>query len=133
MTKERMVKRFLIAGWTIFAVGAILAFVIPRVILPTMILSIFLATVTVSYGIVSLFRQRMKRVPVPTIRPVEKGLVAGWSLFVVIILAAFFFANEKWVAACGPEIVLWASLIVVLSSLAYASYLLLLKVRKHGR
>jgi hypothetical protein len=62
--------------------------------------------------------------------PAERILVAGWLVFIAVALASVFLWHQKWVLAYGPEILLSLVCVVGLSSMGYASLLLLRQVMK---
>src|SRR5437016_362221 len=103
-----MLKRFLIAGWAAFFASVVLALVFPRHVLRYLIalmiaLGGILGPATLWYSLMFVYRQRMGRRSVPTVRPVERTLLAGWALFICATLLALLFEKERWVAAFGLE------------------------------
>ena len=68
-----------------------------------------------------------------TMRPIERILLAGWLLWVVLAFGALLFSRQKWILTFGPEVLFGLLLVVLLSSSAYGSYLLLHQLMKHLR
>lgn len=126
--------RILIGGWAMFVVAVALELFFPRQILrylglPIIIFAILLALSSLLYVIGYALRQRMKQPPMPVSHLVERILGAAWILVIGGLLAALLFPREKWVPA--PEIILGVFVgVVVLSSLAYAGFLMLRQVMK---
>ena len=116
-----------------FVVAVALALFFPRQILryldlPIVIFGILLALSSLLYVIGYALRRRMKQSPMPVCHLVERILGAAWILVIGGLLAALLFAREKWVPA--PEILGVFAGVVVLSSLAYAGFLMLRQVMK---
>ena len=67
------------------------------------------------------------------IGPLERILFAGWVLFLVTALGSLPLSRYKWVQRFGTEILFFVFIIVVLSSLLYASYVLLRRMHYFDR
>ena len=60
---------------------------------------------------------------------VERILFVGWMVFVVAALVSLPLSRYGWVQTFGAKILFFIFVIVVLSSMLYASYLLIRRVR----
>jgi hypothetical protein len=144
--------RILLIAWVLFLTGTLLLFLLASLahsplaeylVTPLWILSIFVAVGTfayagayavrrLSYYLRSAWRRDRNRISF-TLHPVERILAAGWLLFVVTALGALFFSRQKWVLDYGVEFLFAFFIVVILSSSAYGSYLVIRPAIKYLR
>ncbi len=141
--------RILLGGWALLLTGTLGALVL-RVLVPYSLdfvtplglLSVLVTLGTLGYAAAFAVSRlyyyldkawRKDASFTSTIRPVERVLFAGWILFILAALGTLPFSQQKWVQAFGPEILFSLFCIVMLSSTAYASYVLLRQVMKYIR
>jgi hypothetical protein len=137
--------RILLGSWVLLILGTGLAFVAgalaPRtfdLVTPLWILSIFVALETFAYIATFAVRRLLYYLSrlrnnnwASTIGPLERILIAGWSVFVVVALGSLPLSRYKWVQTFGAEILFSIFVIVLLSSTLYGSYVFIRRVREH--
>ena len=146
--------RILLVAWILFFISTLLLFLLASIVhsplagylvTPLWILSIFVMVGTfayvgayavrrLSYYLRSAWRRDRSRSRISfTLQPIERILAAGWLLFVVSALAALFFFRQKWVLDYGVEFLFAFFIVVILSSSAYGSYLVIQLAIKYLR
>lgn len=68
------------------------------------------------------------RLPKP-IGPFEKTLFAGWTVFIVAAVGSLFLSRYKWIHTFGVEILFFLFVTIALSSMLYACFVLMARVR----
>lgn len=138
--------KILLGSWVLLILSTGLAFLAgalaPRtfdLVTPLWIFSIFVFLETFAYVaffavrrlLYYLSRLRNNGNWASTIGPLERILIAGWAVFVVIALGSLPLSRYKWVQTFGAEILFSIFVIVLLSSTLYGSYLFFRRVREH--
>src|SRR5271165_703685 len=139
--------RILLGGWALFFIGTLLLFLIAffasgrlagDFLTPLWALSILVALGTFAYSAAYAVRRLffyLGRVwgkgggqGSVQLKLAERILVAGWLLFAAAALASLLLSHQRWFLAYGPEVLFSLFCVIVLSSMTYASYMLLRQV-----
>jgi hypothetical protein len=147
-----MLKRMLIAGWGLYFMGVALLLGFPShlvrrwTIAVLLVLSLVLIAASVAFALGAAYQRAAgggreeivqmgtaeQQAPDRGWKPrVERSLAVGWALFIVSASVALLFPRSRW--SLGPELLFALCAVVIVSSILYAAYLVLLRFTKRVR
>lgn len=136
-----MAKRILILSWGVYFAGLALLLAFPKYLMrhwtasAILALGLALLFVSVAYAFALAYREIVKRPHLNVNRwaanSIERAIITGWILCIAILLAALFFPQARFLP--GPEVLLALFCAVVLSSLAYGTYLVVRHIMERTR